>query len=70
MDDIYSSLSIWGDWFHESPSIPISTDAQVPYINGIVQCICMFIEKNSRMSGPVQFKPMLFKSQLYFRDFG
>ena len=44
MENTYLSLHIWGDWFQESPSTPIFTDAEVSY-NGIVQCICIFIEK-------------------------
>lgn len=31
MDNTYLSLHIWGNWFQESPSTPISTDAEVSY---------------------------------------
>ena len=41
-----------------------------PWIQPIAEHVVLkyiFIEKNPRISGPVQFKPMLFKEQLYFR---
>ena len=31
-----------------------------------LQSCTVFIENNSCVSGPVQFKPVLFKGQLYF----
>lgn len=66
-----------GDWFQGPPRIPKLTDFQVPrsppftsvvlhlQVPPAAGCVVPFIEKDPQVSGPTQFKSMLFKCQLY-----
>ena len=62
-----------GDWFQDVLQIAKSTNAQSHNQSSLSMdstncesCSAVSIEKNPRISGPVQFKPVLFKGQLYF----
>lgn len=68
------------DWFHAPTLIPKFEDVQVPYTKWPISLPTVhphprlppadqkqfrYLMKKKYVSGPMQFKPMLFKSQLY-----